>query len=549
MNGRSGPSDVARFAVPFVLGRIGEWIRSDETAGIRLSVFVVLLFAVAKAAMLLGVVTIPGIRLSLLGLACLLALRFSDVRASALPGPVQFVYRGVIGLFACYLALVQVPVVSADLSTWHLAESWAYGWGAAALGVLALWRISWAVPFFMAAKWQKAMFSEALEIRISPTDYSAVLEFGLTLALGGLAYEVTRRAYGWWRDWEGSATGPSPLETVFLTAVAVHFSNYFYSGIQKIRISEPWWQWVVENPTYNLGIVAWEIGNLPVRMFGDDVAARTVELHQLTVVPLNAGILLLQLLAIVAIARIRWAMIMTAIYDVTHVGIFLASGIFFYKWIWLNLLLVIALGRMGGRKLSAPLATWLMGVVLVAPTIYFVVFLGWFDSASLNHERVEAIDADGRVYQMPTNYFLAGSITHAQQSVVTRKTGHFQNYAYGVITRNDLGPSVFEDAQRCALPVATESGAIAPEAKRISRILHRHHNYVLSVAGADGTIEYDWYPHHIFSIPVGFEAFDNLDKRRIAAYRYVLESKCLDFKGGRPVSETVLRGELLVPVD
>ena len=105
-------------------------------------------------------------------------------------------------------------------------------------------------------------------------------------------------------------------------------------------------------------------------------------------------------------------------------------------------------------------------------------------------------------------------------------------------------------ANACALPVAEQS-AIVHYAKNSSldQIIRRHHAFVLANIDGKGRIDYDWFPHHIWSIPPLYEAFWLLDKREIVSYRYIVESVCNDFIDGHLVSELKLRGAYDIPVD
>ena len=63
--------------------------------------------------------------------------------------------------------------------------------------------------------------------------------------------------------------------------------------------------------------------------------------------------------------------------------------------------------------------------------------------------------------------------------------------------------------------------------KEVAKYIRQHHSYVLSRVDEDGRFSYDLYPHHIWSNPLEYNDFSELDKRRITAYVFVSELVCL----------------------
>lgn len=519
--------------------------------GITLSAAAITAFVPLKATLLVGQHFGPQVRLPLFAVLCLTAFALTQARTTSLSRSPQLVLRGVIALFVIYLLWANLPIVTSELSSWHAAEKWLYGWPSAGLGLLACWRLSWSIPFLTAVVWRKSATSDVLGIPITQTDYAPLIEVSLLLALGGLLLTYGRKFLGFWALDKNGDKALTATETVLLTALAAHFSNYFYSAVQKLRVGDTWWQWVLENPTYNLSLAAWETGSLPITALGNGIVTHLVETSIVLNVPLNAITLLAQLIAVLAITRIRWAILLTAFYDITHVAIFLVSGIFFYKWIWLNLLFVVALGLIADRELRPALRAWVVAVLLAAPSVFFVAFLGWLDTSSFNDEYVEAITVHDKTYRVPSNYFLASSVTHAQQRLVHNKPGHLPTNAYGSMYLDSAGDQRFRQAVNCNLDIGPESGV--PKAAREANIpaqLRRHHSYVLKNADPQGRIHHDRYPHHIYSMPWEYQDFADLDKRRITAYRYVVESKCLryDHERKRLNAKTLLHGSLKIPL-
>lgn len=490
-----------------------------------------------------------AVRAFLLFIALMTGLSFHFIRARDIPSPIRIMYRGIVVLFSLYLILAAPALLMDESGIIPYSEMSFYRWGAPVLGILAFFRISWTIPLLVAAKYQKISLSSNLGLPISMTDYSPVLEFGLFLALGCIVLMAGKAWLGLWSDQKEDKDRLTPLDAVLMTAIAVHFSNYFYSGIQKILIGNSLTSWVFENPTYYLSLAAGQAGALPVSLFGHDTTLWMIDSLRMFVMPLNMLTFLTQLLAIFAITRIRVAIALTAFFDLMHLAIFLLSGIFFYKWIFLNLMIVVALTKIKEKKIDLKIRLWLISVVVCAPVVFFVAFLGWYDTPSFNDEYVEAVTETGETYRVPSNYWLSGSVTYAQERIMRVKPGFFETGSYGALGGRPVAKEALHDAQNCVLKASDANQTLLNRKYQdIDKIIMRHHRYILTRVNKEGRLPYDLYPHHIFSMPWSFLDFYRLDKTKIVAYRYVIEAKCLSARDKTMNVEIKARGEHYVPV-
>jgi hypothetical protein len=520
---------------------------SQRWPSLSLCVLTILAFAPVKLALLSGQMN-HGSRIWLFLAISLVAVLFLQLRASDLAKPVRLTLRGIGLLFALYLAFAYSSTLRETIGDWAYFELLLYRFAGAILFCVGLWRPALMLPAFVAARYQKLSFSDASGLPITFTDYTPVVEFGCLLTLGSCLLWLGQKRYDLWRE-NSKSDWVEPIEAVYLTAVAAHFANYFYSAVQKILISDSLWQWIAENPTQNLTLAAWERGNLPLTILGEGATGFLYQVAASNVGVLNLTVLLMQLGAVVAITRVRWTIVLTALYDVTHVAIFLLSGIFFYKWIWLNLLIVVSLSMIANKIIPRHIQLWLIAVVLLAPGMFFVARLGWFDTPSFNDEYVEAVIDDGRAYRVPDSYFLSTSVTHAQQRLLPQKPGHFLTGAYGALYGEQTSRLPFHDALNCQIEKPSPQDFEQAIANRnLDRYILAHANFVRHNLNEAGQLNYDLYPHHIFSMPWEFSEFHDLDKRRIVGYRYVVESKCLSFEDGRPQAKVLARGEHYVPI-
>lgn len=506
-----------------------------------------MLFVPFKVLMEAGVLG-GGVRLSALCFLLLAAFFLRHVGKEINHPSVSIFYRGIVSLFIVYLFFAAPSVLPDDMMDFLYFESILYKYGAVIVGILALWRISWTVPFLIMVKWHKYMMSEILGFRITVTDYAPVIETGIFVALGYILVHFLRRRQPSGHLVTGERSEKiSPVDAVFLTAVAVHFSNYFYSGVEKIRLSENPFSWVIENPTHFLSYIALHVGALPLSLAGDAAALTVLEWLSSLFIPLNVIVLLSQLVAVYAVTRVRAALLLTVFFDIMHVLIFILSGIFFYKWIFLNLLIVFSLERMKDKVIPPHFRTWLLGCVICAPLLFFVAFLGWYDTPAFNDQYIEAITDDGEAYRVPYNYMMSSSVVYAQQRLVGKDVpAAFETATYATISAPPISRERLERAWSC-LSVDPEDAFTPPD--YFDGLMKKHHRFVLENLDGQGRINYDFYPHHIFSMPWEYKDFYILDKRKIVGYRYVINSTCLDsLRHIREDAKSVWRAQYYIDV-
>jgi len=243
----------------------------------------------------------------------------------------------------------------------------------------------------------------------------------------------------------------------------------------------------------------------------------------------NTIILTGQLACIYFISSPRKIILITLFYDLTHLLIFLLSGIFFWKWIILNILIIAAIGQFKGVTFNTHQKTIGIASTVFGILFFFTAQLAWYDTNSLRHVYVEAIDDKGQTYQVPTNYFLNTSVTFTQGRFLKDTPGHFFEI-------DSLGStSKFEakiNSAKKELSVYEGNGGNI-EIGELAQLISTHHSYILTNTDENGRFQYNQFPHHVWSNPLSYTSFRKLDKRRIKAYRAVIESKYLSLEKGR----------------
>ncbi len=415
---------------------------------------------------------------------------------------------------------------------------------AVAAAVISFWYPAFVVVPATVVLAKKAVGTHLFEMRISHTDYLAVVEMALVLGLasillgrGGrwISTKPTRTLFG--------CNAKSASVIVFVIAVGAHFSNYFYSGMQKIELDGGTFFWALHNPTHVLTISAWIGGFFPLGSW-PELATFVIQSAEKTHIILNITILIGQLVAVVFIAQ-RVTMIgLTLFYDLTHVVIFLVSGIFFWKWIILNLALVAAMRRLPSWvEMRSVVAVGVLTVIF-APAVFGVVRLGWYDTRALVVSEVYAVTRSDDVVRVPSNYFGTISVTAAQHRFGRTESGHFPTVTWGSTQSvADL---------KAARDDCNFGGEMRSRFKRtpeqVAQTIQLMHLYAYQRTERSGRYAYDLFPHHIWSNPLLSKDFSAIAVEDIKHYVYRTRSGCVSLGEIGPVFDERKVNEFVVPL-
>ncbi len=393
--------------------------------------------------------------------------------------------------------------------------------------VLALLAFRWPTLVVfpaMAVRWTK-LYNQSLTGLGAPdsADFAIIpdLALFLTLLIGVYAiYHAAKRR--WWAGDKIDAV--TYFNASVIMASGVHLSNYFHSGWGKLFLpgSTPL-TWVLENPTYILAINATDVGAVTIfnMLPGSNYL---VQMAVWTNVPLNVFVLVIQLLAIVCLLSLRGTAWLTFLYDIMHVGIFILTGIFFWKWIVLNASFIVAFRRMSqDRPPSVIIRLVGCGVVLAAPLVFHIQKLAWFDTGGMNDAFFEVLDDGGNRVRVPSNYFLDKSINAAQARFVIPKGAFLPTGTWGTVGD---GQAMKRLVANC--PAEAKDWSLTDEQKQyLTTLVRSQHALATRLADDSGHVAYDLYPHHIWSAPWLFNDFKRLDVRKIRSYFFVMESRCV----------------------
>jgi len=334
---------------------------------------------------------------------------------------------------------------------------------------------------------------------------------------------------------------------VFL-ALSIHLANYFWSAEAKMTLKGPLFSWVLHNDPAYLFLAALQDHRIA---FANHPALVSFSFLALTKTYLftNAGILLIQALGLVAFfAPRRLILLLLLAYDAMHFGILFSGGLYFWPWIFLNLILGYVVSRHDFAR--AGLLHKSIGVVFVlcAPILFSVAKLGWFDTGANNNAYIEAVDDRGAVYPVSTNVFTFYSypIAHMDYGMPQPQTGFITGIPYG----SGANYSQFTAGRSCnaAELIRPGSGLPTPLDPRLLQYLAGYNAVLIRLQKTAPWFPYNFNLYHFYTPSFYGAEFAHLDKTRVKAYIVRRESACLSYSDGRLQQKLLSVGEARVDV-
>ncbi len=328
---------------------------------------------------------------------------------------------------------------------------------------------------------------------------------------------------------------------ILAIGVGGHFANYFYSAIAKLALDGGIFSWLFDNRLYDGLPGALERGTFPFAK-SPAVTQFTYDAMKALNLPLHLFSFAAQFAAIIAVFRRRWVIVLTIVYDVFHVIVYITFGLIFWKWIALNAIVLATLA-------TVPEAWWTRSVklaaaasVLVGAVFFKTATLAWYDSPGFMSVFFEAELKDGSRVRVPTWFFHSASYQVSQaRFYAPPTTGHFNFAIWGSVLRHDDVVA----GRECKIP---EREGPSPErygpVEAVRAYAAAQHDKALAGAGPDGFYRPGPYIHHHMPTPFLKTEFHDVRVRDIKAYHYVVESVCLGLEDGRLKRELLARTEI-----
>lgn len=410
------------------------------------------------------------------------------------------------------------------------------------LGVSTICAIaSWYRPFLALITlcylpWRDMMVQQFLGVMPNDrVDWIVLVEMGVfvlfCMALLKICEKYFSKEFLYGKNRGDKINPVKPAETIFIVAICLHLANYFFSLVQKVALDGGPLTWIFENPTHQYIPFAYDRGLFPIANLSSENLFLLNNIVESLVLPLNISVFIAQALAIIALSNKRLLIGLTIFYDLMHIGIFILTGIFFWKWILLNLTIIIAFKYWKHKKLSASFNLACAGFICLTFFFFSVARLGWYDLNAARVTHVIAHYKNGETRFVPTNYFMSYSFRFIF-SFDHITPGGFQENVWMNTTLGKGAYKTLVETKTCEMTMGSPTSDPEHERRGINvlkRILKNHHQYVLNHVDQNGYINYDRYPHHVWSDPFAFDDFKYSDKRDIIGFEIINRSICFNF--------------------
>ena len=461
------------------------------------------------------------------------ALYFHALKYDAIPPVLRPLMRGVAGVVLAQVIFDGTTLLYGPTPMLTGANGAFFCLGtmiAIAAGLAAFWRPSFVLPLLFHYVAFRHQLNRVSGVAISETDYLSMLDVGEFIAIGALfsVFLTGRKGRHLLPAWVDIAELKTTAATlIWIWAVGAHLGNYFISGWTKIQAGgdEPLF-WLLHNPTQTSILIGLERG--------DNLLAAWPSLVQFSWdavvtagVALNLFVLGVQIAAPLALTHRRVLMAFTVMFDLFHLAVVGTLGAFFFFWIAVNILIYVSAKRIDDRAMTPLVKLVGLTAILTAHVIFYTSHLGWLDGAKLASPSFYAETRDGKTVPIPPVYFGIMSYSIAQTAMFIPED-HFPMRLGG----NTYNRKDWTDAQTCGADTLHEQNTGVSLATIESMIREGDAAMRRSPGVKDANLFY-FYPHHMVSNPMMYEAFNRLSMNDIVGYRYRVDSVCLGLADGK----------------
>lgn len=417
-----------------------------------------------------------------------------------------------------------------------------YGqWVGVALGLLGFWRPGFVAGGALVLFLIRDLNQKLTGFHFSTLDIRNVAEVlvwvsvGVTLLAGAMRWPRLREALGL-----DALTERRLALFIIAVGIGAHLGNYFWSALAKLVLDGGPTSWLLDN-----NLQGHMLGSIEKRVLPYYASPALTQFVWDAVGTLNFPMQLasigLQAFALAAPWKRRWLILTTFGFDLFHLFIFATLGLFFFKWICLNLIIVATLAKIREEEWDKTVAKVTIAFVFAGAAFFKTAMLAWYDSGNFVSPYFVAEMKDGERIRIPSGFFGAASYQVSQGLIhMPEGSRHFTPYVFGS-TRKFRD---YETQQRCVLPVRT-----TPQPERFASLAHvseymaQMHAIALARTDANGRYNWRWYPHHHVPWPFVTEPIEGADIREVRRYILVVESICQEMREGRVVRRVLARDE------
>lgn len=458
------------------------------------------------------------------------------VRSAEFTKPPRILIRS-IGAALAVFSLAQVMPLSVDLGTLSTSQRIAiYVLPAASVvaGIAGWFRPAFYIIPICACSWYRFAFATAVGFPVAWGEEMTLQESALFLLSGSLLIALLARASLATREQSGAA-----FSALVMGACAIHFGNYLFAGVAKLRLDGGWMDWITTNPTYLLLASADGIGTYIFS--GTKLAQKLYALFRDNILFMNIVTVGTQLAAVLAIPFVSVSRIALIIYDFFHVSIAVLTGIFFYLWIAMNVAFTVALAYVSTAFGWVARLTFVL-ITLLSNRAFTIFEAGWYETHAYNLLTLNAVTNDGaevrmspRAFGLISYYLYSDYALDAEWRVKNALPSLFYGTAYNSAVRRD--------AERCII-AGDAPLKIAP---LVQAAVQKLHPAVVSPGRPwPGLLKFP--PYHFLEHGPTFAAGNQIDAGSIVAYRFRWEARCIEETPTGFAQRILKAGSLTAPV-
>lgn len=194
------------------------------------------------------------------------------------------------------------------------------------------------------------------------------------------------------------------VQTLWILVFSIIASNYFIPAIYKMKLGESWYQWVLDNEIW-------------VHLRGSFCSTwlsflSDAQRESLFLMVKNNNFiallftLLLEFSTIFILLKRRFTVLLLSLLCLFHVVVFIISGVFFWKWLLINVVLItllIAYKKAFEQIFTKQNLILSVAIIGAAEWFFYPVQLAWWDFRLYETMSYEVIDENDKTYTLSTN--------------------------------------------------------------------------------------------------------------------------------------------------
>ncbi len=200
--------------------------------------------------------------------------------------------------------------------------------------------------------------------------------------------------------------GKIKCKTYVFLIICICASFYFNPGVKKLWISPNFYEWSFINELYLHAI--WKLDMGWLAFLDESAKQQFVEWLKFLNTPMMLATVALEIGALFILFRKKIAILFILSFAALHLGIFIESGILFWKWIWVNLALVVFLLALEKKPyeviFNGKYFVFSILIIFFSEIYFRPVPLGWWDTRNYFKLQTEGIGESGKSYRIQDSF-------------------------------------------------------------------------------------------------------------------------------------------------